>query len=135
VQVGPFRYKLITFIEPGLYHGSVRDMPNREIEVYVGSDKDTVWWGLLHELIHAVDDLFQIGLKEKQVKQLGSALLMVLKENNLLNERGLDFFYDPANLSVMHPAPGYTSVCPELLSESEEACSCPGGGSTGETGG
>lgn len=41
------------------------------------SSQDT----LLHELIHAVDEAVDSGLKETQVKRLATGLLAVLKDN------------------------------------------------------
>ena len=36
---------------------------------------------LLHELVHAMDEMYGIGLKEKQVDKLGNALYMLQKDN------------------------------------------------------
>lgn len=36
---------------------------------------------LLHEVIHAIDEAVDAGLKESQVKRLATGLLAVLKEN------------------------------------------------------
>ena len=41
---------------------------------------------LLHEVLHALDDMFRIGLTEHQVSVLAPALLMVLRDNGLLEE-------------------------------------------------
>ncbi len=35
----------------------------------------------LHEVIHAVDEILSIGLKEKQVHQLAAGLIAVIKNN------------------------------------------------------
>lgn len=42
---------------------------------------------LLHELIHAMDEIYSIGLKEKQVKKLGNAFYMLQKDNPELFEK------------------------------------------------
>jgi hypothetical protein len=34
-----------------------------------------------HEMVHAVDEILSIGLKEKQVHQLSAGLIAVLKQN------------------------------------------------------
>ena len=36
---------------------------------------------LLHELVHAMDEMYGIGLKEKQVEKLGNAFYMLQKDN------------------------------------------------------
>ena len=36
---------------------------------------------LLHEVIHGIDELYNIGLKEKQVEKLGNALYMLIRDN------------------------------------------------------
>lgn len=36
---------------------------------------------LLHEIVHGLDDLYSIGLKEKQVEKLGTALYMLVRDN------------------------------------------------------
>lgn len=42
---------------------------------------------LLHELIHALDEMYDIRLKEKQVKKLGNAFYMLQKDNTELFEK------------------------------------------------
>ena len=42
---------------------------------------------LLHELIHALDEMYGIGLKEKQVEKLGNAFYMLQKDNPELFEK------------------------------------------------
>lgn len=42
---------------------------------------------LLHELIHAMDEIYSIGLKEKQVEKLGNAFYMLQKDNPELFEK------------------------------------------------
>jgi hypothetical protein len=41
---------------------------------------------LLHEVIHAVNSEYGIGLKERQVQALGTALVQVLRDNPALKE-------------------------------------------------
>lgn len=36
---------------------------------------------LMHEIIHALDEMYSIELKEKQVEKLGNALYMLQKDN------------------------------------------------------
>lgn len=35
----------------------------------------------LHEIIHGLDEMYCIGLKEKQVEKLGTALYILLQDN------------------------------------------------------
>lgn len=41
---------------------------------------------LLHEALHAIDDLVQLDLTEEQVVRLAPALLAFLRDNHLLRE-------------------------------------------------
>lgn len=36
---------------------------------------------LIHEIIHGLDDMYQIGLSEKKVSKLGVALYQMIKDN------------------------------------------------------
>ena len=36
---------------------------------------------LMHAMVHGLDELYGIGLKEKQVEKLGTALYMLLRDN------------------------------------------------------
>lgn len=36
---------------------------------------------LMHEMVHGLDELYGIGLKEKQVEKLGVALYMLVRDN------------------------------------------------------
>lgn len=36
---------------------------------------------LIHEMVHGLDELYGIGLKEKQVEKLGTALYMMVRDN------------------------------------------------------
>lgn len=36
---------------------------------------------LIHELVHGLDEMYNIGLKEKQVEKLGNAFYMMVKDN------------------------------------------------------
>jgi hypothetical protein len=40
----------------------------------------------LHEVLHAIDDMVQAELTERQISVLAPALLMVLRDNDLLKE-------------------------------------------------
>lgn len=36
---------------------------------------------LIHEIIHALDDMYNIGLKEKDIEKLGNAVYMLIRDN------------------------------------------------------
>lgn len=36
---------------------------------------------LIHELIHGIDEMYSIGLKEKQVEKLGNGIFMLIRDN------------------------------------------------------
>lgn len=78
VQVGPFRYRVATEQKlPGDQWGGcdanwriitlARDMPPRQQTVT-----------LLHEIIHATDDVFKMDLKERQIQILAHGLAQAL---------------------------------------------------------
>ncbi len=71
---------------------------NREIKVDNTMDKPTIAETVIHEVIHAIDDLMVIELEENQVNQLGAGMAMFIKDNpmivnkiiNLLGENDVD---------------------------------------------
>lgn len=66
--------------ENGGLYGQILYVPERIIINSAGSveqQKAT----LLHEVIHALDELYGIGLKEEQVEKLGNAMHMLVKDN------------------------------------------------------
>lgn len=65
--------------EADLY-GQIHYLPQRIILNADCSDKQKEAT-LLHEVIHGLDEMYGIGLKEKQVDKLGNALYMLIKDN------------------------------------------------------
>ena len=66
--------------ENGDLYGQILYMPERIIINSAGSveqQKST----LLHEIVHGLDELYGIGLKEDQVEKLGTAMYMLVKDN------------------------------------------------------
>lgn len=45
---------------------------------------DTSNEGLVHEVIHGIDDMYGIGLTEEQITGLGKGIYTALKDNGLL---------------------------------------------------
>ena len=70
----------------GDLYGQIHYLPEKiflNVDARVEQKKST----LLHELIHAMDEIYSIGLKEKQVKKLGNAFYMLQKDNPELFEK------------------------------------------------
>lgn len=44
---------------------------------------------LIHEIVHGLDDMYQIGLGEKKVSKLGVALYQMIKDNPELFEESV----------------------------------------------
>lgn len=56
------------------------------IKVRVGQHPETLRETLLHEVIHAVEEQLDLGMKERQVHSLAIGLFQVLRENRDLVE-------------------------------------------------
>ena len=57
------------------------DTDKQVISVRDGQPLESAQDTLLHELIHAIDEAVDSGLKESQVKRLATGLLAALKDN------------------------------------------------------
>lgn len=57
------------------------DLSKQEIGIRLQSANEYNQDTGLHEVIHAVDEILSIGLKEKQVHQLAAGLIAVIKHN------------------------------------------------------
>jgi len=55
----------------------------QEIRIERGLHQDKKKEVFLHECLHAIDDLYDIGLGEKKVNILGVSVLALIKNNNL----------------------------------------------------
>lgn len=53
----------------------------QKIRLNAGASEEQKRETLLHEIIHAMDEKFRIGLKERQVEQLGVAIYNLVKDN------------------------------------------------------
>lgn len=63
------------------YNDGHMNLANQEIGIRLQPANDYNQDTGLHEVIHAVDEILCIGLKEKQVHQLAAGLIAVLKHN------------------------------------------------------
>jgi hypothetical protein len=70
----------------GDLYGQIHYLPEK-IFLNVDAREEQKKSTLLHELIHAMDEIYSIGLKEKQVKKLGNAFYMLQKDNPELFEK------------------------------------------------
>lgn len=60
------------------------DPNTKQIVIKKGmSNKDTAYT-FFHELIHAISDIYEIGLTETQVEKLEKVLYYILKPNNMI---------------------------------------------------
>lgn len=53
----------------------------QEIRLNSGSSEEQQKATLIHEVIHGLDEMYNIGLKEKQVEKLGNAFYMLIRDN------------------------------------------------------
>ena len=61
-------------------YGQVRYLEER-ILLNSGASGEAKKAALMHETIHAIDEMFQIGLEEKQVEQLGVGIYNLIRDN------------------------------------------------------
>lgn len=70
----------------GDLYGQIHYLPEK-IFLNVDAKEEQKKSTLLHELIHAMDEIYSIGLEEKQVEKLGNAFYMLQKDNPELFEK------------------------------------------------
>ena len=61
-------------------YGQVRYLEER-ILLNSGASDEAKKAALMHETIHVIDEMFQIGLEEKQVEQLGVGIYNLIRDN------------------------------------------------------
>ena len=61
-------------------YGQVQYLEERILLNSAASD-ETKKAALIHEVVHTIDDLFGIGLEEKQVEQLGVGIYNLIRDN------------------------------------------------------
>lgn len=64
----------------GELYGQIHYLPEKILLNPAASDEQQEAT-LIHEVLHGIDELYGIGLKEKQVEKLGNALYMLIKDN------------------------------------------------------
>lgn len=69
-------------------YGQIQYLPE-QILLNVDSSERQKEATLIHEIIHGLDEMYRIGLDEKQVEILGNALYMLIQDNpNMFVQRG-----------------------------------------------
>lgn len=64
----------------GELYGQIRYLPEK-ILLNIDSSEEQKKSTLMHEIIHALDEMYCIKLKENQVEKLGTAMYMLLRDN------------------------------------------------------
>lgn len=75
--------------ENGDLYGQICYLPER-ILLNEDSSEEQQRATLIHEMIHGMDEMFNIRLKERQVEKLGNALYMLIEDNPDIFEKGED---------------------------------------------
>lgn len=64
---------------------------NGVINISKKHSEDQVNCALIHECVHGIDDIFDVGLSEEQITKLGKGLYGFIKDNpSLFSNNGLD---------------------------------------------
>ena len=71
--------------ENGELFGQIQYLP-QEIVLNADAAEEQKKATLVHEIVHALDEMYGIGLKEKQVEKLGTALYMQKDNPGLFSE-------------------------------------------------
>lgn len=71
--------------EYGDLYGEIRYLPEK-ISLNAISSNEQKKATLIHEIVHGMDEMYNIGLKEKQVEKLGNAFYMLIQDNPQLFE-------------------------------------------------
>lgn len=79
-----------------IYESELSDENNKDVEIFgdmnpkTGKIRLTNKYGqetlestLIHEVLHAIDDMYGVGLTENAVEALGNGIYTVLKDNDL----------------------------------------------------
>lgn len=61
-------------------YGQIHYLPQK-ILLNVDSSDEQKKATLIHEIIHGLDEMYCMGLKEKQIEKLGNALYMLQRDN------------------------------------------------------
>ncbi|WP_270396283.1 hypothetical protein [Mediterraneibacter massiliensis] len=70
----------------GDLYGQIHYLPEK-IFLNADSSNEQKKATLVHEIVHGLDEMYMIGLKEKQVEKLGNAIYMLIRDNPQVFER------------------------------------------------
>lgn len=90
IQYKDYKIEMVDNLHDGAdeLYGQIQHIPET-IYLNAGCSEGQKKSTLLHEALHGLDAVFCIGLKEKQVEKLGSALYMLIHDNpNMFKEVG-----------------------------------------------
>lgn len=82
IKVGPYSYKVI--VKKLRKKFGTCDFRTHEIFIDPNQSPDTKRDSLMHEILHAVDDLAGIKQREEEINRRSPILLMVLRDNKQL---------------------------------------------------
>lgn len=90
LRIGPYTYKVIEHDrlkdEDGTHCWGTIKYADGIINIETGHTPERTLTTLLHEVLHGLDDMADLGLKEKQVTRLAPVLALFLVENGWLKE-------------------------------------------------
>ena len=69
--------------EEGELYGQI-DFLQEKILLNAEASEEAKKATLIHEIVHALDEMYKIGLEEEQVEKLGNALYMLSRDNKEL---------------------------------------------------
>jgi Zn-dependent peptidase ImmA (M78 family) len=69
--------------EEGELYGQI-DFLQEKILLNAEASEEAKKATLIHEIVHALDEMYKIGLEEEQVEKLGNALYMLYRDNKEL---------------------------------------------------
>lgn len=90
LKVGPYTYAVKELEEVKSERGADLWgqclMEEQEISLRAGQSSDRKAVALFHEVLHALEDVLEITINEKDLTRLAPALYQVLRDNDLLKE-------------------------------------------------
>jgi len=89
VKIGPYDYTVERFpqvVKGGdVYYGRCFKDQCR-IEIATSHPAQIIDVALMHEYLHGIDEVYDVGLEESQVDRLATGIMAFLKDNRLLRE-------------------------------------------------
>jgi FKBP-type peptidyl-prolyl cis-trans isomerase 2 len=90
VKIGPYVYRItqhkVVLSDENHRLAGQCDYEQQIIRIGKNMARETTEVTFFHESFHAMNDVYQLGLKERQIAVLAPAVLSLLRENDLLKE-------------------------------------------------